>query len=259
MDTSSVAFIGGGRITQIILEGWKKKNCFPARAVVSDADPDILRALQWRFPEIEIFPKENMAVVMRDIIFLSVHPPAMGGVLAEIKGLLRPTSTVISLAPKWTISNISNGLNGFNRIVRMIPNAASIINEGFNPITFSRSFTDAEKDEISHFLAVLGDCPEVDEGKLEAYAILTAMGPTYFWPQLNELQNLGESFGLTAQEVQTGLTKMAEGTIKTLYKSGMSYEEVMNLIPVKPLAEEESMIREMYRTKLRGLYEKLKG
>lgn len=238
MDTSSVAFIGGGRITRIILEGWKRKNCFPARAVVSDADPDILQALQSSFTEIEIFPKENMAAVMRDIIFLSVHPPAMGGVLAEIKGFLRPTSTVISLAPKWTIESLSKGLDGFDRIVRMIPNAASVINEGFNPLSFSGIFTEAEKAEFSRFLAVLGDCPEVDEAKLEAYAILTAMGPTYFWPQLNELQNLGELFGLTAQEAETGLTRMVEGTIKTLYASGMVYPDVMNLVPVKPLVEE---------------------
>lgn len=259
MDTSSVGFIGGGRVTRIILEGWKKKNHSPSRISVSDADTDVLRGLQWKFPEIEIHPGENMAAVMRDIIFLAVHPPAMAGVLAEIKDVLRPTSIVVSLAPKWTIKNLSAGLGGFNRIVRMIPNAAAIINEGFNPLSFSGTFTEEEKAEITPFLLALGDCPEVEEGKLEAYAILTAMGPTYFWPQLNELQNLGESFGLTAQEVNAGLTKMAEGTMKTLYKSGLSYEEVMDLIPVKPLAEDEIMIREMYRTKLGGLYEKLKG
>lgn len=258
MDTSSIAFIGGGRITWIILEGWKKKNHAPSRISVCDADAEVLRGLQWKFPEIEIHPAENMAAVLRDIIFLAVHPPAMAGVLAEIKDVLRPTSIVISLAPKWTIENLSAGLGGFNRIVRMIPNAASIINEGFNPVSFAGAFTDVQKEEITQFLLALGDCPEVDEAKLEAYAILTAMGPTYFWPQLNELQNLGELFGLTAQEAETGLTRMVEGTIKTLYASGMAYPDVMNLIPVKPLAEEENSIRDMYRTKLQGLYQKIK-
>lgn len=258
MDTSSVAFIGGGRITRIILDGWKKINYSPSRISVSDADADVLRGLQWKFPEIEIHPGENMAAVLRDIIFLAVHPPAVAGVLSEIKDFLRPTSIVISLAPKWTIKSLSEGLNGFNRIVRMIPNAASIINEGFNPLSFSGAFTDIEKGEISQFLLVLGDCPEVEERKLEAYALLTAMGPTYLWPQLNELQNLGESFGLTTHEVEEGLTRMVEGMVKTLYKSGLSYAEVMNLIPVKPLAEEEDSIREIYRTKLQGLYQKIK-
>ncbi len=258
MDTSSVAFIGGGRITRIILEGWKKKNHSPSRISVSDADTDILRGLQRKFPEIEILPGGNLAAVLRDMIFLAVHPPAMAGVLAEIKDVLRPTSIVISLAPKWTIKNLSMGLGGFNRIVRMIPTVASIVNDGFNPISFSGAFTDEEKVEMTQFLLALGDCPEVEEQKLEAYAILTAMGPTYFWPQLNELQNLGELFGLTAREAETGLARMVEGTVKTLYASGMAYPDVMNLIPVKPLAEEENTIREMYRTRLQELYQKIK-
>ena len=35
--------------------------------------------------------------------------------------------------------------------------------------------------------------------------------------------------------------------------------EVIDLIPVKPLGEEEANIRNIYRTKLQGLYSKLKG
>jgi hypothetical protein len=33
----------------------------------------------------------------------------------------------------------------------------------------------------------------------------------------------------------------------------------MDLIPVKPIGEEETNIRNIYRTKLQGLYSKLKG
>lgn len=33
----------------------------------------------------------------------------------------------------------------------------------------------------------------------------------------------------------------------------------MDLVPMKPLGEEEAVIRNAYRTKLTGLYRKLKG
>ena len=45
------------------------------------------------------------------------------------------------------------------------------------------------------------------EDKLEAYAILTAMGPTYFWFQWQELLQIGLSFGLDALEIETGLAE----------------------------------------------------
>ena len=52
---------------------------------------------------------------------------------------------------------------------------------------------------------------------------------------------------------------VGESTLKTMTDSGLSPMEVMDLIPVKPLGEEESNIRNMYHTKLQGLYGKLKG
>jgi pyrroline-5-carboxylate reductase len=52
---------------------------------------------------------------------------------------------------------------------------------------------------------------------------------------------------------------MLKGAIETIDESGLSPDEVMDLIPVKPLGEDEAAIRNAYRTKLTGLYQKLKG
>ena len=52
---------------------------------------------------------------------------------------------------------------------------------------------------------------------------------------------------------------MMTGALKTLFESRMSFAEVMVLIPLKPLGEEEANIRAIYRNKLGGLYQKLKG
>jgi len=176
-----------------------------------------------------------------------------------MKSTLRRDAVVISLAPKISISQLSGGLGGFSRIIRMIPNAPSIVNKGVNPLAFSAAFSKEEKKKLRTWFKVLGDSPEVAEEKLEACAIITAMGPTYFWFQLYELEELGKSFGMTPKEVKESLAKMLKGTIKTMTDSGLSPSEVMDLIPVKPLGEEEANIRNIYRTKLQGLYSKLKG
>ncbi len=255
----SAGFIGGGRITQIILEGFKNKSHWPGKVVVSDTDAEVLEKLKTKFPKAVCFHNDNGKAAVADIVFFALHPPAISGVLPEIKQHLQPQGIFISLAPKVNIAALSDGLGGFKRIVRMIPNASSVINRGYNPLSFSSAFDEKEKKDVLHFLGVLGDCPEVAEEKLEAYALLTAMGPTYFAFQLDELQKLGESFGLTVRETQKGLSKMMKGTMKTLFESGLSYEEAADLIPVKPLGEEEENIRAIYRGKLKALYQKLKG
>jgi pyrroline-5-carboxylate reductase len=255
----SIGFIGGGRISRIILSGLERKKKWPGKVFVSDANADVLKDLQKRFPKIEAAGGDLKKPAAADVVFIALHPPVMMGILGEIKSTLRRDAVVVSLAPKVSISKISNALDGFSRIVRMIPNAPSMVNKGYNPLVFSAIFAKEEKKQMLSWFKILGDCPEVAEEKLEAYAILTAMGPTYFWFQLYELQELGKTFGMSPDEVKESLLKMMKGTLKTMTDSNMSPSDVMDLIPVKPLGEEEENIRNMYQTKLQGLYSKLKG
>jgi pyrroline-5-carboxylate reductase len=259
MKAKSFGFIGGGRVARIILGGFKKKDKWFGELVVSDDSEDALKKITAICPEAVTCKNANAQAASRDIVFLALHPPAIGGVLEEIKPHLQSKAVLVSLAPKASIASLSAGLGGFNRIVRMIPNAPTVINKGYNPVAFSGAFDKEEKKDLSDFFKVLGDCPEVAEEKLESYAILTAMGPTYFWFQIDELRKLGESFGLTSKETEKGISKMMKGTVKTLFESGLSLAEVMDLVPLKPLGEEESNIRDIYRNKLSALYQKLKG
>jgi pyrroline-5-carboxylate reductase len=103
------------------------------------------------------------------------------------------------------------------------------------------------------------ELPKKKEDKLEAYAVVVAMGPTYLWFQWHELRNLAESFGMSAKEAETSVAEMVAGAVKTLVGSGMSADEVMDLIPVKPLGEEEANIKAIYRARLEPLYKKLKS
>jgi pyrroline-5-carboxylate reductase len=259
MTSKTVGFIGGGRVAHIILGGLKKAGQLPAKVIVSDVRLDVLNRLQVRFPEMQIIQNDNKPPASQDLVFVGLHPPAVAGCLGEIKSCLKAEAILVSLAPKLSVANLTGALGGFDRIVRLIPNAPSIIGEGFNPISFSGALSQEERAEISVLMSALGKCPEVDEGKLEAYAVLTAMGPTYLWFQLHELQKIAESFGLSRIEAETGVAEMVAGAGKTLFGAGLTAEEVMDLIPVKPLGEEEGNIKAAYHTKLESLYAKLKN
>jgi len=255
----TVGFIGGGRITRIILEGWAKKSKMFKEVTVSDSDSDVLEKLKVQFPEITTVLNDNYKAAEQDILFLAVHPPAVGEVLVGIKDSVTKDTVCISFIPKIKISMLSEKLGGINNIVRLIPNACSIINEGYNPLSFALDCSSVVKTELLDLFAILGECPEVDEKHLEAYAIISAMGPTYFWFQLQTLRNLGQSFGLEKDAVDRAISKMMQGSLKTLLESGMEYAEVNDLIPVKPLGENIPAIQKAYEEKLGGLYKKLTG
>jgi pyrroline-5-carboxylate reductase len=89
--------------------------------------------------------------------------------------------------------------------------------------------------------------------------VISAMGPTYLWFQLYQLIELAQTFGLTQKEAEDAVSAMAVGAVHTLKESGLAPEKVMDLLPVKPMADEETAIRSAYRRRLTGLYQKLKS
>jgi pyrroline-5-carboxylate reductase len=252
----SIGFIGGGRVTKILLQGFKNKKVKFSKVVVADTNPEVLANLKKHFPEVE--PADANTAASQELVFISLHPPVVMDILELIKGDVNPESVVISLAPKISLEKLSMKLNHVKKLARLIPNATSFMNEGYNPLTFSGSFTKTEKKEILDMLSLLGKTFEVEEEKLECYAIMSAMLPTYFWFQWKELAEIGQKIGLNEKESKNSIHETLIASLNLMYKSGLTTQEVIDLIPVKPIGEHESQISEIYNTKLIGLFEKIK-
>ena len=258
MNDKTIGFIGGGRIARVFLGGWSKAGKLPGTVVVSDTDPQVLEMLKQEFESVDTVCDGNPAAMEQDVVFLAVHPPVIPEALTKLKNVPKSTTILISLAPKFTMGRLTELLGGFNRLVRVIPNAPSIVGAGFNPLAFSESLTEADREIVRNLLDPLGECSETEESKLEAFAVLTGMGPTYFWPLLYELVALGESFGLTRSEAIAGVRQMLAGTVATMLDSGLGAEAVQDLVPVKPMADIVPTILDEYRTKLTAVFDRIK-
>lgn len=250
----SIGFIGGGRITRIFLQALQNKGFTPQKVVVTDTNMITTAALKREFPHIEIVGPEEAA--KQEVVFIALHPPVIMEMLEKIKDSINLDAMVISLAPKITIDKISGKLIGLKNVARLIPNATSVINEGYNPICFSEGFD--EKQPLIEWLSLLGKTFEVEESKLEAYAIISAMLPTYFWFQWKELLGIGEKIGLDENECAKAIEETLIASVHIMFNSGFSYEEVVDLIPVKPIGDHEAEIKEIFSFNLVSLYEKIK-
>lgn len=256
MSVKSVGFIGGGRVARILLGGWSRAGAMPEKVVVFDCNQDVVAKLKNQHPTVRVGTLEDAA--SQDIVFLAVHPPVIKDVLPHLKPYLRPETVLVSLAPKFTVRKLIEMLGGFGRIARMIPNAASIVCKGYNPTVFGEALSEKECAALRSLLAGLGECVEVPEAHLEVYAIVSAMGLTFLWPQLDMLASLAESSGLSRQAAWDGIEQMLAGAVAAMRDSGLSPSEVQDLVPVKPVAEEVNAFVGAARPKLEGLLAKLR-
>lgn len=254
-----IGFIGGGRIVRVFLWGFKNKKIKFDKIYVFDPDKGALDKLKkYSYQPIEI-AKNFGNFSDCNFIFLAVHPPVLIESLEKLKPFLKGNQVVLSLAPKIKIEKIKSILGGFKNIVRVIPNASGIVNYGLNPVSFSDEMDKNKKEEVIELLQILGKCTKVSEKKLEGYAMITGMGPTYFWFQFEYLKKLAVSYGMEEEEAKEAISYMIEGALKALFYSGFEEEEVMDLIPVKPLGDYEDKITSYYNDKLNSIYEKIKN
>jgi len=115
-----------------------------------------------------------------------------------------------------------------------------------------------KKKVVHDLLKTLGNTFEVSEEKLESYAIMSAMLPTCFWFQWKELADIGKKTGLSEAEAKESINQTIKASIDLLYNTDLTPQQVIYLIPVKPIGEHETQIIEIYNVKLIGLFEKIK-
>lgn len=176
MTKKTFGFIGSGRVSYLLLSGLHRQAALPPKVWISDPDEKALQKVTAIAPERIQAVSENRVAAAAEVVFLAIHPPVLNEVAAEIKNTLKPEALLVSLLPTVTIRRLSQLLDGFDRIVRMIPNAPSIIGKGYNPICFSPSLDEADRACVRVLCEHWGISPEVAEEQMEAYAILTGMG-----------------------------------------------------------------------------------
>ena len=257
MKSLPLGFIGAGRITKIIFQALTNANIAFDQTLVFDVNDDALKAIKTKFPQVTT-TGQITDLANAELVVLAVHPPMVMETLEKIKPILKPGTALLSLSPKFTIEKISTTLNGFANVARMNPSASTIVNKGVNPISFSDHFDKTKKQTIIDLLQPIGYMPQVADSKIEAYAVISAMGHTYFNFQLQKLKELAVSFGMDEIEAAKTISNMLWGTTETLFNSGLTYNEVADLVPVKPMAEVEETIKGYYDQYLTGIFNKIK-
>jgi len=239
--------MGGGRVTRFMLKGWSLSKDFRPEVLVYDKNPAIPGS------------SANIGEIAAcDIVFLAIHPPAMAETLTALKPLLKPDAFIVSLAPKITLKAMENALGGLSNLARANPSASGIVGKGINAVAYAPGTSDANRRILESLLNMLGETKTVDEKKIEAYAVISAMGPTYFWFQFRHLKDLAVEFGLEDKEAEETIELMLLGAAQTLFHSGETPDMVMDLVPTKPMGEYEAETTARYDEKLRAIYAKIK-
>jgi pyrroline-5-carboxylate reductase len=175
----SIAFIGGGHITEIIVSNLTKTDrIVPRRLIVSDPVKEKGQHLKKTYG-ISVADDNMEAVLTGDFVFISVLPHVVGKVVEELKGNGFPDNRVIITVAAGIPMQTYAGLGSRIPVVRALPNPPSQVGMGIAALAFNPHVAEDLKTEIFELFACLGEYVIVEEDQVNTVMALSSPTITY--------------------------------------------------------------------------------
>lgn len=216
----TISFIGAGKMAEAIIAGLlASKKAAPAQIMVSDKY-DKRRIEVEETYNVKSTADNVICAKEGTIVFLSIKPKDMAGVLEQCKSMLKQQKLIISIAAGIEIKFIEKLLDQETKIIRVMPNIAATVGECMSVIMKNTAADATDINLVKELLSSIGDVIEIrDEELFHAVTALSGSGPAYVFMFLEALSDAGVRMGLSREvasklAIQTviGAGKMARGS-----------------------------------------------
>jgi pyrroline-5-carboxylate reductase len=175
----SIAFIGAGHITEIIVSNLTSADSIIPRCLIaSDPNQNKLEKLQKKYG-ISIAKDNLEAVYAADFVFINVLPNIVGEIVEEFKTKGFPHGKVIITVAGGIPMATYKALGESFPVVRALPNPPSRIGKGIAALAFNPYVTEDQRKDIFKLFACFGDHVVIREDLINAVMALSSPVITY--------------------------------------------------------------------------------
>ena len=183
LENQTITFIGGGHITEIIIQNLTRKKVLPPKQIIV-SDPSMSRCQHLVSHYGITIATDNLAAIQRGkLILICVRPEVVKAVLPDLlEADLGLDQVVISVAAGVPLRAYA-ALGVEHPLVRALPNPPSQVGQGIAPLVFTSGVTKVQRKMVMALFTALGEWIEVDESYLNAITSLSSPVATYLFFQ----------------------------------------------------------------------------
>lgn len=218
-------FIGGGFMAEALIKGMTDRGM--RDIIVSEPVEERRQYLERTFG-VKTINDNKLLLTQASLIVLAVKPQSMAAALEGIAGSVKPEHMFVSIAAGITIGYIQERLKT-SRIIRVMPNVASMVQEGMAVLALCECFPDNEVAKVRDIFMSSGRVLTMPEKKLNAVTALSGSGPAFITYFLCSMIEGGVKEGLTEDEARGLLIQTLRGTA-ALLDTGLSCEKLIRMV-----------------------------
>ena len=212
LNSTSIAFIGGGNMASALIGGLLAKGQPATLIHVVDTDSEKLAQFAEQYIHTYEPNHTSQAIASSDVVVLAVKPQVMQDVLQPLKGSWGE-QVVISIAAGLGTDSLSGWLGEKVKLVRAMPNTPAMIQMGATGLFATAGVTDMQKQLAEQVMKAAGLVLWVDdEDLLHAVTAVSGSAPAYFFYLLENMIEAGVQFGLTQQQATALAMQTALGS-----------------------------------------------
>ncbi|MFZ0128854.1 MAG: pyrroline-5-carboxylate reductase [Candidatus Dormiibacterota bacterium] len=225
-----IGIVGTGVMAEAMLAGLLENELVPARSVVCTHPRAARREALAATYHVNVTALNLEATVDTDVVLLGVKPQMLGGVMAELRGSLRPEQLVISIIAGATTTALSEGLD-HKAVVRCMPNTPAQIGRGVTVWYATDSVDEVGKARTRAMLAALGrEFGVHDERQVAMATAVSGTGPTYIFLFIEALTDAAVHLGFPRHVARELVLDTMQGSAEFALRSGKHVAELRDMV-----------------------------
>lgn len=253
LNDTKLSFVGAGVMAEAMIAGLLDRHLVTPDLIVASHPREDRRASLERKFSIRTVDSNREAITGCELVFLTVKPQALAGVMKQIYGKLEPRQVAISIVAGAGVDSLSRGL-GHGSIVRVMPNTPAQIGQGMLVWTATPDVDEPQREKIRIVLGALGEELFVDEEKyVDMATALSGTGPTYVFLMMEALIDAGVHMGFPRRIAEQIVLQTVSGSAEFARASKKHMAELRNMV-TSPGGTSAEAIYQMEKGGLRTVY-----
>lgn len=212
----NIVFLGGGNMAAAIIGGLVARGRNAASIAAIDPVEAQRDKLATRFPGLRAFAAtDTSSIAGADIVVLAVKPQQMREACLALAPHTDGLRAVLSIAAGTRARDIARWLDGYDRIVRAMPNTPALVGAGLSGLWAAPG---VGQDERAAAAAILEACGQVlwveREETLDAVTGVSSSGPAYVFYCIEALEAAARAQGFDPAAARKLAFATFDGAVK---------------------------------------------
>lgn len=174
---------------------------------------------------------DNLEVVEKaDILVLAVKPQFYQAVISQIKGHIKESQIVVSIAPGKTISWLEEQFGKPVKMVRCMPNTPALVLEGCTGVCHNEQVTKEEMETVLTILKSFGVASLVPEHLMDVVVGVSGSSPAYVFMFIEAMADAAVADGMPRAQAYEFAAQAVYGSAKMVLETGKHPGELKDMV-----------------------------